>query len=186
MAPGAPGEPVPAVAAMALIDIPFAPTYIWRFDPVGFLWYGRTDEYRILQVSLEGDTVAVHERAYRPRPVTLEEKVDLIARSALRDTSWIPSTKPIFAAFYPDDSGRLWVRLTGDDSRPMGERTTFFDVFDDEGYLASVEAGFWTPVEPAPAFRGDTVYLVSWEDAGMGSFVLLRALIDRSSAEERR
>lgn len=171
------GEPGPEAIAIPRLEeplevfraggmtmaVPYGARLRWRFDPRGYLWFGTTDAYRIVQRSFAGDTVRILERAYAPLPVT-DADIDawLATPSAARlaaaggiDRSRIPPVKPVFEDLLVDDEGYLWVRLVSDD------REVRFDVFDPAGrYLGVVESGERIALSPRPVFRDGTMLAV--------------------------
>lgn len=116
------------------MQVPFTPGGLTHIDRRGFLWVARTDRYRIMQLSLRGDTVRVVERAATPLPVTRREVDSIMNVLEARhgagpdlDRSKIPATKPLIRSLITDDEGRLWVRLVQEGGG------TAFDVFDANG-----------------------------------------------------
>lgn len=128
-------------ARHVVMQVPFSPRSFTAIDPRGFVWVGRSDRYRITQLSLRGDTVRTIERRVRTVPVARRDVDSIVESVAARfgpgpdiDRSLVPDSKPYFSAFFADDEGRLWVRVPV----AAGARGTMFDVFDREGrYLAS-------------------------------------------------
>lgn len=146
-------------AAVATVRYPFphSASAIWAFDPRGFLWVARTDEYRVYRRTLEGDTLLAVEREATRRPVSPEEKLEIQRRMERRgeapDTARIPSFKPVLEALFVDSDGRLWVRLAADPGSPA-----VYDVYDGRGgYRARVETGVGLR-RTEPTVRGDDFY----------------------------
>ncbi len=127
-------------------EVPFAPQLVWRLDADGTLWFGISDQYRIYQRRLSGDTVRVIEKAFTPRPVTSADKDSMLrgmgwftGQGGQLDESRIPHQQPAFLGFMLDEVGDLWVRpnVTGSAERPP------LDVFDSQGrYLGRVYLPF--------------------------------------------
>ena len=142
---------------------------------------GLTGEYRIFQLSWEGDTLRSIRREYEPLQVTAtdldeaKERLDwFVEAGGKADWSRIPATKPAFDDFVIDDDGYIWVQMV---TEPENEGR-LFDDFDPAGrYLGEVLAPFSVELNPAPIFRDGYMYAVS-EDELEVPFVL-RARIER-------
>lgn len=146
--------------------VPFAPRELVAFDPHGFVWHAVSDTYRITQMSLDGDTMRVITREYRPERVTDDDRSRAIQRLTASmgpnatepDPSRIPPIKPALLDLVVDDRGYLW-------ALPMGEAGApdlMLDVFEPGGsYLGKVRTGLrtWTS-SPAPVIRGGALYTV--------------------------
>jgi sugar lactone lactonase YvrE len=154
---------------MMFAAVPFAPTLARTIARGGRLWFGITDEYRLYERRLEGDTVRIVERPYAPRPVT-DADIDEALEAQLRrfveaggqvDRTRIPRSKPIFTQLDVDFQGNLWVRL----NQVGGRVGTTWDVFDAEGrylgdvHLPDVRLPPTTPVRPI--FEGDAVWILT-------------------------
>jgi len=130
------------------LPVPFVHQPSWRWDPRGFFWVEPGTGYRLVQLSPEGDTLRIVERAYDPVPVTeaeVEEAMSTFTQGPLAssdghlDRSRIPDDHPAFDTFRTDRRGTLWVRRT------LGGDEWAWDVFDPEGiYLGEVagDVGF--------------------------------------------
>ncbi len=161
--------------------VPYTPILSWIFDPRGYVWFGISVPYRIYQRRLDGDTVRIIERAYKPLPVTAADRDSAIVRfewftkqGGQIDASRIPKVKPAFDRFFLDDAGDLWVEPVT--ARPDDDRV--FDVFDPGGrYLGRVRSTF--PIVGTPVFRGDRLYAVTTDADGIPYVV--RARIERGS-----
>ena len=121
--------------------IPFRPGTVSVLDARGHHWSGSTGEYRLVQRTLEGDTIRVVTREYSPVPVVdgdlaaFREQIRDFARSPEYDESRIPATKPAFRQLTVAADGHLWVTR----HLPFGDEHTAFDVFDPDGrYLGEV------------------------------------------------
>jgi 6-bladed beta-propeller len=161
----------------AVVPVPFAPTLLWRLTSTGDLWFGMNTEYRIVLRRLSGDTVRIIERAYEPIPVEPGEVdsavgwVQKYGRGAEMDAGRIPRVKPAFEAIFPDDAGRLWVKVP----TRHGERGARLDVFDADGrYLGPVRTSFNPVPWASPIFRADTMYAVAQDDDGVNYVVRVR------------
>jgi len=166
------GRP-PQAAAFPMLFFPFMPRLTFRFDPRGYVWFGSTGEYRIVQLDMGGDTIRIIERPFSAPPVTAAEH-DSIARElallppdpvapvSLRD---IPSTKPVFDRIYVDGVGHLIIQING----TVDEQGRRFDVFDVEGrFLGTAESDVAFSSLPAPpVFTGSFVYGVTTDALGV-------------------
>ncbi|MGD2217830.1 MAG: hypothetical protein PVJ64_13825 [Gemmatimonadales bacterium] len=117
------------------------PRLTLAFDRRGFVWFGTTDEYRIYQRSLHGDTLRIVERPAEPAPLSDSERAAMsaeLAESQVRlDPNVIPTHKPAFNRFVLDDAGYLFVNLPDSE----GRAGRLIDVFDPEGrYLGRMTA----------------------------------------------
>ncbi len=153
---------------LARMPVPFTPGLEWRFDPRGYVWFALTGEYRILQCSLEGDTLRIISREFEPPRVT-DEDIDsamvelewIMEQGGNVDRSRIPRTKPPVDEFFVDDEGNIWVLPVT--AIPMQGRV--LDVFDSEGrYLGQVELAFPLATFPRPIFRGGMIYGVTLDE----------------------
>ena len=121
-----------------------------------------TDEYRLFELSAEGDTLRTITRVFTPLPVTDADRER--AREDLKwftdqggraDFSTIPDVKPATRSLYFDDEGHLWVHVVtaSQDDDPV------FDVFDPEGrHLGEVRMPFRLSASPPPVLRGGMLY----------------------------
>ena len=147
---------------MQFLGVPYAPRLHQVFDPRGYLWFAESDEYRIHQRRLEGDTLLIIERAYDRLAVTVaeidewESGLGSFREAGGRiDRSRIPTEKPVFDQLIVDDRGHVWVRLVADGAEVV------FDVFDPDGrYQGEVTAHPGLGQVPAPVIRGDRFYAV--------------------------
>ena len=164
-----------------MTGVPFTPSMEWRLGRDGTFWAGLTGDYRIFQLSWEGDTLRSIRRAYESLPVTssdledAKERLDwFIEAGGKADWSRIPSTKPAFDDFVIDDAGYLWVQMNAENEK----EARLFDVFDPAGrYLGEVLAPFPVDFNHAPIFRDGYMYAVT-EDGLEVPFVV-RARIAR-------
>jgi hypothetical protein len=164
---------------MSSATIPFAGQLVWRLDPRGFVWSAVTDRYRVIQQSLEGDTVLIVQREADPIPVTpaersaaLESLEDFVEDGGRIDASRIPSIRPFLTSFAVDDRGYVWVAVQGPDDAEMVR----YDVFRPDGrYLGAVPTttslAFW----PAPPiFSEEFVYGFTRDQMGVPFLVRMR------------
>lgn len=114
-------------------SVPFTGMALWRLAQDGGLWIAITDQYRLIRLGPEGDTVRISTRPFEPIPVTDEDVDPFMERMRERDVpaerSRIPSTKPPVERLFLDDEGNVWVipRREGDD------RGRWIHVFDPDG-----------------------------------------------------
>jgi hypothetical protein len=147
--------------------VPFAPSQVWLLDRQGFLWVGITGDYRIVRLTLAGDTVLALSPGWQPAPVTAAERDSAVAQlewfrrqGGSVDPSRIPATRPAFNSLMVDDAGRLWVHRSRA-AAPNG----FWDVFDPGGRRAgTVEAPCDVRIAEA---RGERLYLVCSDPDGV-------------------
>jgi hypothetical protein len=148
--------------------VPFTPSLEWRLTRDGTWWAGLTGDYKIFQLSWEGDTLRSIGRDYEPLPVTSadveearENLEEFVRAGGKPDWSRIPGVKPAFDEFVLDDAGYLWVRLVADAA--MDERV--FDVFDPDGrYLGQVTSPFPIAFYPPPIIRDGRIYAVTRDE----------------------
>lgn len=141
--------------------IPFDAQTYRTFDPVGGgVWTGRSDVFRLVRLSYDGDTLAVIEAEVPPVPVTPAERRDAVdraedfmERAGRVDVDWdevIPAHKPLFDQLVVDDAGRLWVRRSLDEG-------VVYHVFEADGrYRGRVHPDFAVHGYFVPRIRGDT------------------------------
>jgi hypothetical protein len=151
-------------------NVPFGPQDVWSITFDGAVVCGYASEYRF-EVRYPDGRVTAIERRCEPVRVAPEEKTWHIHRveTLLRgfDPGWVwkgppvPDTKPWYAAFLPDRSGRIWV-LREDRGRPVADggwtADGFFDVFReaDGRFLGRVPVPAGLSVGPEPWIEEDT------------------------------
>ena len=145
--------------------IPYTASIISRIGPNGFLWFANTGDYHVYKRAVEGDTVLIVSRDFKPLPVTGAEidsaivALEWFTRQGGRiDRSRFPSVKPALRSLYIDDEHRLWVVpvLAGE------ETGSELDVFDASGrYLGRLPMPFRLLDNPIPLFRGGNIYGVT-------------------------
>ncbi len=86
----------------------------------GDLWFGISEDYRIVDRRLRGDTVRIIEKQWTPQHVTgaerdpaLKHYDSFVKQGGKLDASKVPSSKPAFRRFTVDDQGALWVEPGG-------------------------------------------------------------------------
>lgn len=116
---------------------PFREPVTEAFDPAGAVWTSVPGEYRLVKVTLRGDTVAQATRNIRPYPIpepvrdaAIQRIRDMI-KSALKhdvDFANVPRTYAFVGQLAVDERGRVWARRDQADST-----ITEFDVFSPAG-----------------------------------------------------
>jgi hypothetical protein len=168
-------------APLSAARVPFSPQLHWHLTPEGAIWFGTTDEYRLVQRSLAGDTIRIVERDTAPMPITSAERKEALAEEHLAafraagvlDPAKVPENHPFWSGFTVSSDGFLWVIPRMPDGGAAA-----FDVFDPEGvYLGRIpvdEPGLQPG--PAPVVRGDRLYAVVRDDLGVPYVVTMRVL----------
>jgi hypothetical protein len=167
-------------------SIPFSPDLELRFDPRGYLWAGISDQYRILQLTLDGrDTIRIIDRAYDAVPVAASERAAAIERlswfvdqGGRIDADRIPDRHAAFSDIHVDSEGFVWVEpvtARQDDitvETLFAPRAAVFDVFDPEGrYLGRIDAA--VPLSQ-PVILRDRVHAITVDDLGVQYIVRMR------------
>jgi len=147
--------------------VPFSGGLVWQPSPAGTIWALVTDQYRLFELTPDGDTLRTITRRFTPLPVTAEDRASIPERlkwftdqGGRIDLSKIPATKPPVGHFFIDDADHIWVQVTMPDEEDNGR---VFDVFDPDGrYLGAVRLPFrlWS----APVFRGGALYAVTTDE----------------------
>lgn len=158
--------------------VPFAPALHWAIDPVGLLWSGVSDQYRLIQQNFAGDTLRIVERVHTPVRVTdadidaaMERLSGFVGQGGQIDRSLIPNNRPAFGPFFVDDGSRLWVAVPRDSGGDPGFE---LDVFDAEGrYLGRVGSEVGDLAGKA-IVRGDYFYAVVRDELEVSRVVRLR------------
>lgn len=162
----------------ATAPVPFSPNLEWTLGPEGHLWYGVSDRYRIVEATLEGDTLRIIEKEWEPLPVTEEDRREVVERlrefadrvGLTIDESRVPATKPAFTSLFVDEAGRLWVRPSFE---PDGART--LDVFDEAGrYLGAVRLEVDLALLPPVLVHEEAVYSTAADELGVPYVVRAR------------
>jgi hypothetical protein len=164
----------PPLASMTLFWL--TPRTTFAFDARGYIWIANTGEYRIIQRSLDGDTVRIIAREYATSPVSPAERDSVLKElqsvpPAFRDAP-IPSTRPVMERLFVSPDGTLYVKRFGGD--PVARST--FDVFDAEGrYLGQLRSDVILAMLPAlPRFVEGAVYGVTTDSLGVHYIVRAR------------
>jgi hypothetical protein len=150
------------------MTVPFTPDRAMHLDHDGHLWWGITDQYRLVQQRVEGDSIRIIERAYEPLPVQeVEAQNALEPTASIGQPGWsvegppVPDFKPAFRSFFLDDSGHLWVYphlAPEDDGRVL-------EIFDPVGrFLGRVRLPFVVDMSIMPLVRGGALYAVTRDE----------------------
>jgi len=125
------------------LPVPLSPEPGLRLTPEGEIWVShRTAEYSIRRQTLEGDTLAVIERAFQPVPAPDSARERAIAELRPNPTldgapfrpGDVPRSYPPYEEFHVATDGTLWVL------RSLAEGAAGFDVFASDGrYLGQPE-----------------------------------------------
>ncbi len=95
------------------LRIPFAGDAIWRVTQDGGMWVAITDEYRLIRLGPNGDTLRTVSKPFHRLPVTRHEVDSLLSRMeryrSSIDRSQVPSFKPPIQNFLLDDEENVWV-----------------------------------------------------------------------------
>ncbi len=156
--------------------IPYSARLVWTVAPDATVWFGLTDEYRLYQRSLSGDTLRIVERAHDPLPVTAEERETALdqefydrmrEQGADIDPGRIPEDHPAWNGFSVGPDGFLWV------VPEVADSSTSIDVFEPSGrYLGrlSLDARI-RPMYPGPLVRGGQLYGIAQDELGVSYVV---------------
>ncbi|GMV06839.1 MAG: hypothetical protein AMXMBFR53_31140 [Gemmatimonadota bacterium] len=164
--------------------VPFQGGLLRRLSRKGTVWALVTDQYRLIELGPEGDTLAVVTKTHEPIPVTAAERAEAVdglswftEQGGKVDASKIPQEKPIAASFFVDEGGFLWVELEGEEG--ISERA--FDLFNPGGqYLGKVLVPFQLQASPTPLVRGNALYGVVRDEFDVP--YLVRARLTRQKA----
>jgi len=119
----------------------FRPSLRWTLAPDGTLWMARTNSLRLINRTLEGDTLRIIETLHRP-PVFSQAERDVVRRVSRMYES-ITLSPMVIQSLHASDDGLLFVQIAGE----MGESGREIDVFGQEGqYLGSFELEL--PIQP--------------------------------------
>jgi hypothetical protein len=168
--------PVPyrQAAEIALVDqtgelrasmpVPFSPAIVRHIARNGLLWFGANERYEIINQTLEGDTVRIIGKAFRPvavsdaeRTAALQPVQQFISHGGKLEGPDIPQFKPAYDWLVVDDHSYLWVRphLAAAADVPV------LEVFDDEGrYLGSMQVHSQLDPEILPIVIGSHIYAI--------------------------
>ena len=163
--------------------IPFSGSFQSRLSPRGTFWGFFTGDYRLFELSPDGDTLRTITRAFDPLPVTAADREE--ARKRLEwftrqggEVDWarLPDHKPAASAFAFDDDGRVWVWPVTE-----GAPGEALDVFDAGGrYLGRVRSPVPLSPFPRPVIGSDAIIGVTESELEVPYVVRLR--IERPEA----
>ncbi len=158
----------------------FLPLLIWTLAPDGTVWTAISDDLRLVQLNLKGDTLRIVETDHRhPTFTPLEQDlVDRARRELGRDASFV---RQVIQAIHVLDDGHVLVQIAAE----MDAAGDTLDVFDPEGrFLGSMGTGFALHPRAVPALVGDTLVGVT-----LGEFdvaYVVRATIRRGKEPNGR
>lgn len=158
--------------------VPFQGRAVPRLSRIGTFWVLLTDQYRLVELTSDGDTLRTITRAFAPISVT-----DADRAQALEDLRWftkqgghidwskIPSTKPVARDFVIDDEDRLWVAAEAE----HGSVGRLFHIFDPQGrFLGELKLPFSLDLSPTPVFRGGMIYGVTRDSLDVPYLIVAR------------
>jgi hypothetical protein len=160
-----------------IAGVPFQGGLRWLLSPNGTIWAMITDQYRLFELTPEGDTLRTVTRAFNPLPVT-----DADREQAREDMEWfteqggqvdwskLPATKPATRSFFFDDEGYLWVeRVTASPEEHAA------DIFDPDGrFLGTIDVPF--AIASRPIIRGGILHTVTRDELEVPYIVRARIL----------
>ena len=170
-------------AAFTTLRIPFAGNAIWRLTRDGGMWIAITDEYRLIRLGPDGDTLRTVTKPFDPVPVTGHEVDSILSRmSRYRgsiDRSQVPSFKPPIQHLLLDDEDNVWVFLLSEEEED-GRKA---DIFDSEGlFLGTVVLPFPPRWWPRPVIRRNLLVGITLDSLGVPYVV--RASIGKANGRE--
>lgn len=160
------------------IRIPFSGDAIWKITPDGGMWIAVTDQYRLIRLDRDADTLRIATKPFDPIPVTRPE-VDSVFAGLTRygntpQRSDVPSNMPPVRDLVVDDEGNLWVFILA--SGPEEGRRV--EVFDPSGvFLGALTLPFRPSRSPDPVIRENAITAVTTDSLGVRYVV--RAKIDK-------
>lgn len=132
------------------------PRLVWTLAPDHTLWFGSSNELRLIQRSLGGDTLRIIETSHRtPSFTRAEDEVVRDAERKLRARSVF--TPQVWQSIYALEDGHVLVHLVGE----FGEASSDLDVFDPQGrFLGALRLPFRMPLRSVPSFDGNEMIAV--------------------------
>ncbi len=177
---GSAGIQVPTPRGVATYPKPFAGRAEWALVSDGGMWVAITDQYKLLRLTREGDTLRVVTKPFVPVSVTAEERDERLKglREVGADLSRfeVPSSKPPIADIFVDDQENAWVIpvLAGDETESIAE------VFDSLGvFLGEVQLPLRLPASPV-IIRDQTLTTITIDSLGV-PYVVRFKIQDRSA-----
>lgn len=168
--------------------IPFEPRELTAFDPAGGFWLASGQEYQLVRLDQEGDTLLILDIDFDPRPVTRQDKDRFMAAFLKEEpdggsiaeslVQHAGDRHPAIDQIFLDDERRLWVRRYAVDSMPR------YDVFTREGdHVALVDLTFRPPDYLPPRVRHGSLYAVVSDEFGVQRVVRGSVGIARGAGE---
>lgn len=142
---------------------------VWTLAPDLTLWFGYSNEYRLVNRTLAGDTLRVVDASHRRASFTAAEAE--IVRAAEREKGLGVLFSPqIWRGVHVLEDGYLVVQVNGE----FGDTSSELDVFDPAGlFLGTLDLPFRMPHRSTPAFIGDRMILVAMDDFDVQYVVVL-------------
>jgi hypothetical protein len=188
----------------AELPLPWAPSGLWAWTPLGGFVVARGDRYAITW--RDRGFLLRAERTVTPEPVTEAERAqeEAYATKGLQwlDPTWqwtgpaIPQTKPLIHQLLTGEDGRIWAvregpAVEGNDpdyqpNEPSSVerrwRPTYrFDVFaPDATFLGTVAVPTGLQLRPAPVFSGDVLTGLEVDAEGVPRLVRYRVTPERA------
>ncbi len=157
--------------------VPWQARAFHEVDSQGGFLTGASSEYLLQRTTTGFDTLALFGRDWTPKPVSAEERTQIVERRVAEvmqgpgsdipeaniragfDPSYIPDSKPAYEAFAVDAAGRTWVRRVSEPGEPAS-----FDLFDISGrWLDVVTVDAWPSAAWKPVAWGRTAVAVPLE-----------------------
>ena len=158
--------------------LPFTPQRLLTLDPHGSIWTVRSDEYRLVRLGMNGDTLLVIDVEATTTPLSEQERSAEI--EALEEwigpdegftVDWdavMPRSKSMVQQIATDEHGNVWVQKSSD-------RGTVFDVFTREGdFLARFQGSFTPWPYLPPVVRGDRLLTVLSDSLDVHTVLVLK------------
>lgn len=161
----------------------YSPRLVWDVAEDGTVWFARSDEYRLIQRTLEGDTLRVVSTRHRSSELTRHQSN--IIEDGFREIGLehlaAAFRRPLIRSIHVLRDGHLLVQLWEEENQDE----SVYDVFDPDGrLLGALDTDIALARQTVPAFVGDTILTVTLGDFDEPYFVTL--LLDRSRAADSR
>lgn len=159
--------------------LPFTPRRLLALDPQGSVWTVRSDEYRIVRLDMNGDTLLVIDVDADPphlsdgeRSAAIRSLEDLMGpeeRFTVDLETVMPRSKPVVQQITIDEQANVWVQRSS-------ELGTVFDVFTREGEFVARFEGLFTPWPFFhPVVRGGRLATVLSDSLDVHTVLVLKA-----------